>query len=76
MEKKQIECPMCGKRGGVRGRKDAYADHKIFVNDEDNTTLWKYESTAIMDDVQAYECFLCDKELEKRELEDHNDVIL
>lgn len=81
MTKQQVKCPRCLKRGHLRGRKDAYADYKIFIDNpkrgfSTRTATWKYASTAVMDDVQCYECFNCNATLESEEISKFNNVTL
>jgi hypothetical protein len=68
----EVVCPSCLKKGGVRARKDAYADHALVIRPETQTLDWVYASTAIMDETQAYECFECNAELEYEEILKYN----
>lgn len=68
-KRSQVKCPKCNKKGGVRARKDAYADFKIMDDGK-----WLYDSTAVMDEVQAVECFKCGSEFTLKDVEKHNDI--
>jgi len=68
-KRQEVKCPKCGKRGGVRARKDAYADHKMYTNGE-----WEHVDTAIMDETLAFECFECGEELDEGEIEEANEL--
>ena len=67
----EVACPNCKKRGGVRARKDAYADHRITMDGK-----WHFDSTAVMDAVQAFECFECSTELTQEAIEKENGISL
>jgi len=66
---REVACPKCQKRGGVRARFDAYADHVITMNGQ-----LKHVSTAVMDEMQAVECFECGSGLTLAEVYEFNNI--
>lgn len=67
----EVACPICGKRGEVRARKPAYADHKIKMDGS-----LEFEDTAVIDEEQTYECFNCYNELTLQNIENFNNMTI
>lgn len=59
-----VECPNCGKRGGVICRKDAFA---VFAIRKDGGTLI---DTHVFDEVDGYHCTKCDELVEYKDIKD------